>query len=107
MDDAISMDDVKYAKAILTTAYGAQFANQVQISEHTITTLAEILTESGKCSDNMDLVPNPHGSLARPGLKYALKVIRKVGLEILVDPARKSYYICDLMAFRSRQASFI
>lgn len=59
-----TQEDVRYAKAVLKAACGERFANQIAINENTFITLAEILEDSGKCSDNM--VPRPHGSIARP-----------------------------------------
>jgi len=101
-----TQEDIQYVKAVLAAAYGERFSNQVAITEETFIVLAEIFEESGKCSDNMDLVPRPVGSLARPGISYALKLVKQIGKELLIDPARKSYYICNLFAFQSRRAMF-
>ncbi len=101
-----TQEEIQYAKVVLKAAYGERFANQVPINENTFLTLAEILEESGKCSDNIDLVPRPHGSIARPTISYALKLIKQICKEILIDPAKQNYYICNLFTFQSRRGMF-
>lgn len=101
-----TQEDIQYVKAVLTAAYGEGFSNQISITDETFIVLAEIFEESGRCSDNIDLVPRPTGSLARPGISYALRLVKQIGKELLLDPARKTYYICNLFAFQSRRAMF-
>lgn len=102
-----TQEEIQYAKAVLKAAYGERFANQIPMNENTFVTLAEIREESGKCSDGIDLVPQPHGSIARPTLSYALKLVKQIGKELLLDPAKKNYYICNLFTFQSRKGMFI
>ncbi len=105
--DAITDEDVNYAREILSVMYGDQFAQTVDINEYSLGLIAEMLIETGKCSDDIDLVPKTPGYFVKPGLKYVLKIVRQVGKEIMLDPAKKSYLMCDRVIFRSRQAAFI
>lgn len=102
----LTHEDVQYARAILAAAYGQRFASQVQVTENTLLILAEIITESGRCSDNMDLVPRPHHSLSKPAISYAKKLVRQIGKELIMEPAKKHYYICNVFAFQSRRGMF-
>lgn len=105
--DQITPDDIKFARAILIAMYGESFANSVRIDENSMALIAEMLVETESCTDSIDLVPSSPGYFAKPALSYVLKVIRKVGQEILIDPAKKTLIICNRVVFRSRQAAFI
>ncbi len=105
--ESITPEDIKYAREILSAMYGDGFAKSVRVDENALTIIAEMLIETESCTDSIDLVPRSPGYFAKPTLTYVLKVIRKVGHEILIDPAKKTLLICNRVVFRSRQASFI
>jgi hypothetical protein len=55
--------------------------------------VSNALQESGECSDMMDLVPRPTNPIAKPGIGYAVKQIRRIAKELVVGN-EKQYITC-------------
>ncbi len=104
MTQSMYQSDKMEMKKVIAFFWGDRVANSIPLTERTATFLAQILEESGACSETMDLVPRPSGSLVRPGISYAIKQIKRVASE-LVKGNQSQYISCkNIVALKYRTA---
>lgn len=106
MSESLSQNDVDIIQAIITTFYGRNYARKftgASITDETITSIVELLSETAECSTWIDAVPSPQDMLmpASKLRKWALRVIRKSGEPFLMENVR-----VNMMCMRFRAAQF-
>lgn len=106
MSESLTQNDVDIIQAIITTFFGRIYARKFTnstITDETLTTIVELLSETADCSTWVDAVPSPQDVLmpASKLRKWALRVIRKSGEPFLLENVR-----VNMMCTRFRAAQF-
>jgi len=106
LSESLTQKDVDTIQAIITTFYGRSYARKFtgsSITDSTITSIVELLSETADCGTWIDAVPSPQDMLmpASKLRKWALRVIRKSGEPFLTENVR-----VNMMCSRFRAAQF-
>lgn len=105
--DGITEDDKLYARQIIAAFFGESYASQfTNINEDVVEVIGEMLDASADCTEWMDYVPKPVPPIGpRPGIKWALRKLRKVGKALMSNPSGKHNFTCKTFsAMRFKQA---
>ncbi|ELK8311092.1 hypothetical protein JKP28_20485 [Vibrio vulnificus] len=101
---SLSVEEKQNLKSFLVNVYGPQ-ANNWKMSDEIFNLTYQMLSESGKCSDVMDLVPRPLAVGQNP-TKWLTTQVRSMILRKLKD--RKGHYaICVKTSALKFKTSFI
>ncbi|MAY43629.1 MULTISPECIES: hypothetical protein [unclassified Neptuniibacter] len=102
----IPREDQKYVRAILKAFYGQDVSEGIQINDRTVDLIGQMLEKAYSCTELIELVPRPIAPIgARPGVKWALKQIRKTGKKLLSNPSAQVSLTCKkaiAFSFRGR-----
>jgi hypothetical protein len=88
----ISQEDRDYTISIINYFWPSVKVTSGDVTQQLVIFSAEVLTSGHKCSRSMDLVPRTPG--LKPGIKWALKQVRKVGKRLLQN-SEKVYMVCQ------------
>ena len=103
---SIPREDQKYVRAILKVFYGQDVSEGIQINDRTVDLIGQMLEKAYSCTELIELVPRPISPIgARPGVKWALKQIRKTGKKLLSNPSAEVSLTCKkakAFSFRGR-----
>lgn len=103
---SIPQDDQKYARVILKAFYGQGVSEGIQINDRTIDLIGQMLEKAYSCTELIELVPRPVSPIgARPGVRWALRQIRKTGRKLLSNPNAEVSLTCKkviALSFRGR-----
>lgn len=101
---SLSLEEKQDLKLFLINVYGPQ-ARSWTINDEMFNLTYKMLSESGKCSDVMDLVPRPI-SVGQNPAKWLTKQVRSMILRKLKD--RKGHYaICVKTSALKMKTSFL
>lgn len=97
MTDRVELleDDHVYARRVIAAFFGDAFsASYTTVNHDVIEVLGHMIAESSDCSEWIELVPSPIAPVgARPGLKWSLRQVRKVGRGLMAS-AKKHNFMC-------------
>ncbi len=101
---SLSREEKQNLKLFLVNVYGQQ-ANSWDITDEVFNLTYKMLSESGKCSDVMDLVPRPI-SVGQNPAKWLTKQVRSMIIRKIKD--RKGHYaVCVKTSALKMKTSFL
>lgn len=93
--EAVMAEDKAFVKAIIAAFYDDALANRIGVNEDVVLVLAEMLDQASDCTEWLSCVPKPVSPIGvKPGLKWALKQIRRIGQQLIRDPSSKVAFEC-------------
>ena len=103
--EGLMAEDKAYVRAIIAAFYDDTLAKRIGVNEDVVFILAEMLDQAADCTEWLSYVPKPVSPIGvKPGLKWALKQIRKIGQQLIKQPSHKVAFACKkAVAYGYRQ----
>ena len=96
--------DRTYVRKVIGAFINEGMAARISpINEDVVRVVGKMVAESRDCSEWMDYVPKPVAPVgARPGIKWSLKQIRKIGSELVKSDEKHKFTCSSVSALKFR-----
>lgn len=93
--DGLMAEDDAYVKAFIAAFYDESVAARISVNESVVILVAEMLDQASDCTEWLSYIPKPVARVGvKPGLKWALKQVRRIGQQLLNDSGNRIAFAC-------------